>query len=247
MRKNTKKISKPVGEQLRYLVEEFLEKSGKEIAVKIGGHRDTAKTLWEQLEGILFADTFWMDEPDSWDRVGIDYEKLLKKYHAFLKPVWGQFRDALFNYKFGIIPAREDSQKLRKIIDKDKRSPIYEYRHLFKQQDTALDLEKFYDISLKKSLEPGTLTVSFEPGHVTFYKRNLNVINNLIDLLSGVDIEHFGRCEYCGKCIVLKRSDKRFCPGCAAKKIQKDKWRDNPEGMKLKEKNRYRTKRKQSD
>jgi len=241
-----KKISKPARNQLQYLTEEFLEKSGTDITAKIGVHGGTAKTMWKQLEGILLADTFWMDEPDSQDMTDSDYEKLLKKYHAVLKPVWNQFRDALFDYKYGIIPDREDSRQLLKTIDRDKASPIFEYKELFKQQDSALDLEKFYDISLKKSFDPGTLTVSFEPGHVTFYKRKLDVINNLVDLLSGVDIEHFGQCDYCKKCIVLKRSDKRFCPGCAAKKYQKEKWASNPEGMKEKERMRYRQKRKKN-
>ena len=231
---------------MRYLVENFLEKSGPEIATKIDGHGDAAKTMWERLEGTLFANIFWMDEPDSKDMTDSDYEKLLKKYHAVLKPVWNQFRDALFDYKYGIIPDREDSRQLLKTIDRDKASPIYEYKELFKHQDTALDLEKIYDIALKKSFKPGTLRVSFDPGTITFYRSNLDVVINLIDLLSGVDIEHFGRCEYCGKCIVLKRSDKRFCPGCAAKKYQKEKWASDPEGMRAKEKNRYWERRKKS-
>jgi hypothetical protein len=246
MRKKTKKISKPVRDQLRFLVEEFLEKSGLDIAAKTGGHGDAAKTMWKQLEGTLFANTFWMDEIDREDMTEIDYEKLIKDYHAVLKPIWDQFRDNLFDYKYSIIPERSGLQKLRETIDRDKASPIYEYKELLKQQDTALDLEKFYDIALKKSFKPGTLTVSFEPGRVTFYRRNLNVVNNLIDLLSGVDIEHFGRCEYCGKCIFLKRSDKRFCPGCAAKKFQKDRWASDSEGMRKKERVRYREKRKKS-
>jgi hypothetical protein len=65
-----------------------------------------------------------------------------------------------------------------------------------------------------------------------------------MDLLSGVGIDHFGRCEYCNKCIVLRRSDKRFCPGCAAKKYQRDKWEADPEGMRAKERIRYQEKRK---
>ena len=82
MRKNPKKLSKTVRKQLQFLVEEFLEKSGTEIAAKIGGHGDAAKTMWEKLEGSLFDDIFWMDEPDSKDMNCIDYEGLLKKYHA---------------------------------------------------------------------------------------------------------------------------------------------------------------------
>jgi len=236
MRKKTKKISKPAKNQLQYLIEEFLEKSGPDITAKIDGHGDAAKTMWEKLKGTLFADTFWMDKVDPEDKTKIRYEKLLKEYHAFLKPIWDQFRDALFDYKYGIIPDREQLHRSRKNIDSDKASAFSEFRSLLKG-DTVLDWEKIYDI---------TLAVSFEPGHVTFYKRSMNVIKNFMDLLSGVDIEYFGKCEYCGKCIVRKRSDKRFCPGCAAKKYQKDKWANDPEGMKEKERVRYWNTRKKS-
>ena len=222
--------------QLRFLVEDYLEKSGKEITARIAEHRDAAKTMWEQLEGILFYNSFWMDEIDNGDMAEIDYEKLLMEYHAFLKPIWQQFREALFKYKYGIIPAREELQKEREHIDHDLSSPISKYKELLKQT-TALDLEKFHDI---------TLTVSFEPGHVTFYKRSMNVIKNLMDLLSGVDIKYFAKCEHCGKCIFVSRLNKRFHPGCAAKKYQKDKWQQDPEGMRKSEKVRYRERRKKS-
>jgi hypothetical protein len=243
MSEKLKKISKLMKDQLRFLVEEFLEKPGPDITAKTGGRGDAAKTMWEQLEGILFADTFWMDEPGPEDMTDLEYQELLKYYHAILKPIWDQFKDALFEYKQGIIPERGKYQKAKENIERDPESPFYEYKELL-QQTSALDLEKFYDIKLKKFLEPDTLTVSFESGRVTFYKRNLDVIQNFIDLLSGVDIRHFGRCEYCGKCIFLKRSDKRFCPGCSAKKIQKDKWANDPVGMKEKERVRYRERRK---
>jgi rRNA maturation endonuclease Nob1 len=236
MRKNPKKLSKTVRKQLQFLVEEFLEKSGTEIAAKIGGHGDAAKTMWEKLEGSLFDDIFWMDEIDSEDMAEIDYENLLMEYHAFLKPIWEQFRKALFDYKFRIMPERAKLQKARETIDRDKDSLLSEYKELLKQ-DTVLDWEKVYDI---------TLTVSFEPGHVTFYKRSLNVIKNIMDLLSVVDIEYFARCEHCGKCIIVSRANKRFCPGCGAKKFQKDKWQQDPEGMREKERVRYREKRKKS-
>ena len=147
MRKKTKKISKPARNQLQYLIEEFLEKSGTDITAKIGVHGGAAKTMWEQLEGILFADTFWMDEVDPEDKTKIGYEKLLKEYHAFLKPIWDQFRDALFDYKYGIIPDREQLHRSRKNIDRDKASAFSEFRSLLKG-DTVIDWEK-----LKADLE----------------------------------------------------------------------------------------------
>jgi hypothetical protein len=122
----------------------------------------------------------------------------------------------------------------RESIERDISSPISEYKELLKQT-TFLDLEKFYDI---------TLTVSFESGNATFYKRSMNVVKNLMDLLSGIDIKYFARCEHCGKCIFVSRADKKFCLGCAAKKYQKDTWDADPEGMRKKERVRYQEKRK---
>jgi hypothetical protein len=74
----------------------------------------------------------------------------------------------------------------------------------------------------------------------------MNVIKNLMDLLSGVDIKYFAKCEHCGKCIFVSRLNKRFHPGCAAKKYQKEKWASDPEGMMKKERLRYRERRKNS-
>ncbi|MBW2490289.1 MAG: hypothetical protein JRE65_03980 [Deltaproteobacteria bacterium] len=236
MKKISKKLSKTVKDQLRFIVEEFLERSGPEITAITGSSGYAAKTMWEKLERSLFANSFWMDEVEPEHKADINYEKLLEEYHAFLKPTWGQFRDALFDYKYNIIPAREKLRRARKTTDRDEKSAFSEFKDLLKQ-DTVLDWEKFYDI---------TLTVSFEPGRVSFYKRSMNVVKNFMDLLSGVDIDYFARCEHCGKCIVVSRAGKRFCPGCAAKKYQKEKWQQDPEGMRKKERLRYQEKRKMS-
>ena len=125
MSKKNKKNSKPVTERLRFIVEEFLEKSINEITAKIHGNWDAAKTVWEKLEGALFTETFWMDDSDVEDRDHIDYERLLKKYHAILMPVWGQFKAHLFDYKYRIMPAREQLQETRETIDRNKAHPIY--------------------------------------------------------------------------------------------------------------------------
>lgn len=236
MKKTSKKMTKAMKEDLRYLVEDYLEKSGSEITAKISGNNDAAKIMWAQLEGILFIDTFYMDVIETEDKNNSDYKNLLTEHHAFLKPIWNQFKNALFDYKYNIVPEREQLKRLRKNIDSDKTSAISEYKSLLKG-DTVLDWEKFYDV---------TLTISFDPGHVAFYKRSMNVLKNFMDLLSGVDVERFSRCEYCGKCIVLLRIDKRFCPGCAAKKKQKENWANDPEGMKEKENLRYHEMRKKS-
>jgi len=236
MKKKTNKISKPVKDHLRFLVEEFLEKSVEEIMAKIGGRSDAEKTMWEKLEGSLFDDIFWMDEVDPEDKVGIDFEKLLLEYHDILKPIWKIFREAIFDFKYRIIPEREKQSDIKEKIENDVFSILYEYKDLL-NQDSVINWEQFYDIEIK-------LKVSFDSGHVAFYKRNLDLLNNFLDLLGNVPIYYFARCSHCGKCIILIRSDKRFCHGCAAKKYQKDKWASDPEGMKEKERLRYRELRK---
>ena len=229
-------MSKQVKKQLRFLIEEFLEKSAGEIQSKIAAHPDTAKQMWDQLESIFSADPFWMDEIDSEDMTGPDYEKLLIEYYGFLKPIWNQFRDALFNFKYEILAEREKLKDTRKMIEGDLSIQFSEFDSLLKQ-DTALDLEKFYDIKLK---------VSFDPGHVTFYRRSMPVLMTFLDLLHGIDTNDFAQCKYCGKCIFISRAGKRFCPGCAAKKYQKDKWNADPVVMREGERIRYREKRKKS-
>ena len=68
-----------------------------------------------------------------------------------------------------------------------------------------------------------------------------------MDILEDEAVTVFAKCDHCGKCIVLTRSDKRFCKGCAAKNFQKKKWETDPEGSRQKERERYRTKRKRQN
>jgi len=240
MRKTAKKMTKTMKEDLRFLVEEFLEKFAdkKEIRATIDDCGDAARILWEKLERPLFGDIPWMDEIEPEDMAGIDYGKLLIRYHNVLKPIWKKFREAIFDFKYRIMPARESQAIIREQIKGDVFSVLHEYKELL-DQDAMINWEKLYDIEIK-------FKVSFDPGHVAFFKRKFDVLNNFLDLLNGVPIKYFSRCSHCGKCIILSRSDKRFCPGCAAKKNQKDKWVNDPEGMKEKERLRYRKSRRKS-
>jgi len=219
--------------ELKFLIEYFLERDQSEILSNIKDKPDEAKKLWDKFDAVLFKDSFWMDELDQEDIVGIDFEKLILKYHAILRPIWKQFRDYLFTYKYGVLPERKKGEALKK-KNIDPSSPLAEYRELF-DQDSPMDWEQFYDIKI---------TVSFDPGHVTLYNRNINTLKNFLDLLDSVPISYFERCEHCEKCIIITRSDKRFCPGCAAKKYQADKWKKDPGGCKENERDRYKDKRK---
>jgi len=228
-----KNLSKTIKKDLQFLIEGFLEKftDKAEIAATISGSGDAAKILWEKLEHPLFGEIHWMDEVYPEDIAETDYEELLIRYHDALKPTWKIFREAIFDFKYRIIPEREDQADLRNKFENDALSILHEYKDLL-DQGSVIDWEKMYDIELK-------IRVSFDPGHVAFYKRKLDVFNNFLDLLQGVPIKYFAKCNHCGKCIIRTRSNKRFCPGCAAKKIQKDKWASDPVGMRKKEKERY--------
>jgi hypothetical protein len=237
MKKSEKKMSASTRKSLQFIIESFLEKSATEILQRLTDNPQLINTLWEQLEDILFKDIFWMDENEKSDRDKIDFMKLVMEYHSILKPLWDQFKEALFDYKYRVEPERNKTRLMRERVDNEITAPFSEYKDLI-LQDTVLDREQFYDLRI---------TMSFDTGNVTFYKRNMDVLRNFLDLLSNVDIAYFARCEHCDKCIILTRSDKKFCPGCAAKKYQKDKWEKDPEGMKQIEKERYQTRRRRSD
>jgi hypothetical protein len=233
LKKIEKKLSLAEKKGLKTLIEDFLERERKEISSLIEDAA-YAEEFWGRLEAVLFRDTFWMDEADAADKVGVDYGKLILGYHNILKPVWDQLREKLFDYSYRVIPERKKSSTLREYVKKDRSSFLSEYRKLI-EQNSVIDSEKFYDIKV---------TVSFDPGRITFFKRSLNILKNFMDLLEDIPISYFAKCGHCGKCIILTRSDRRFCPGCAAKKYQKDKWEKDPEGMKQREKERYHTRRK---
>ncbi len=236
MKKNEINKSASPRKSLQFIIESFLEKSATELLQGLTGNPEAINTLWEQLEAILFKDIFWMDEIEKSDRDKIDFMKLAMEYHSILKPLWDQFKEAFFDYKYRVEPERNKIRHMREKVDNEMTAPFSEFKDLIKQ-DTILDHEKFYDLRM---------TVSFDSGNVTFYKRSIDVLKNFLDLLSNVGIAYFAKCEHCDKCIILTRNDKKFCPGCAAKKYQKDKWERDPEEMKQREKERYQTRRRRS-
>ena len=143
MRKKTKKISKPARESAAI-------SCGRVFGEIRNGYHSQNWWPWRCSKnnvGTIGGDLYSLT-PSGWmrstaeDITKIDYEKLLKKYHAFLKPIWDQFRDALFDYKYGIIPDREQLHRSRKNIDRDKASAVFEYQSPLKE-DTVLDWRNF--------------------------------------------------------------------------------------------------------
>jgi len=232
MKKSEKKLSKTEREELQFLIEGFLEKDNLEIFESFRDKPDLIAQSWDQLEATLFKDRHWLDEVDPEELAGVDLQKLTLDYHSILKPIWEKLKSAKFDYQDRVLSLRKDASALMKATD---TSPLLsEYRELI-QQGSIIHSEQFYEIKL---------TISFDPGHLTFYKRSINVLLNFVDFLGSVPNSYFARCAHCDKCIIKTRSDKEHCPGCAKKKHLAEKWKKDPEGMRKKERKRCRTKRK---
>jgi hypothetical protein len=235
MKKNIKKVSPDRKKQVQFLVQDFLEVDLSELEAVIDDE-NKIDHYWETLIAVLIGAEFWMDEIDQEEMRNINKRELTIEYHELLKPLWEQFKLHLLDYRNYIVPSRSKIKELRENI-KDKNSTCYaKYKDLLKTSDIAIH-EKFYDISLH-------IKVSFDIGNICFYKRKINIITNFLDLFKELPISLFSQCNHCEKFIVMTRSDKQYCPGCAAKKYQKDKWKNDPEGMRRKEKIRYHTERK---
>ena len=235
MKKNEKKLAPKTKKLIKFLVERYLEVSLEELRTTMDNEK-VVDQYWQNLSQALFSGGFWMDEPDPEDMNNTDYKALVIEYHELLKPLWEQFKIGLFDYQNVVVPERELSLAIIRNPESLKKAELDEYRDLYIQSDRSLE-EKFYDVMVQ-------LKVSFDSGSISFYKRKLSAIENFLDLLKGLPVTIFSQCQHCNKCIIKTRSDKEFCPGCAAKKYQMDKWKHDPEVMRLKEKQRYQSKRK---
>lgn len=238
MVKIMKKISPKTKTHLKFLVENFFEVNLSTIKKSLRNSQ-TTENYWNMIETILFSNGFEMDEVDPEDMGNSDKAKLICYFHKTLKPLWDQFKAALIEYKNKIVPMRMDVSTLIEDIGNNRTAEYIEYKDLLKQSD-ILSRETFYDISFD-------LKVSFDPGHVTFYKRNINIVNNLLGIFNEIPISLLSQCNYCGNFIVLTRSDKQYCTGCASRKYQNTLWKNDPDGMRQKERIRYRTKRRRSN
>ena len=177
MKKSEKKLSKTEREELQFLIEGFLEKDNLEIFESFRDKPDLIAQSWDQLEATLFKDRHWLDEVDPEELAGVDLQKLTLDYHSILKPIWEKLKSAKFDYQDRVLSLRKDASALMKATD---TSPLLsEYRELI-QQGSIIHSEQFYEIKL---------TISFDPGHLTFYKRSINVLLNFVDFLGSVPFD----------------------------------------------------------
>ena len=240
MKKNEKKLSSSQKKDLQFLIEGFLEETEDEIL----GEKDQpqARKIFETIQSILDKSPDWDGAPDASDLANTDFIELVCNSYRVLKPAWDKIKARLFKFKYEVIPERKRSESAEKKLSKKFPSSIAKYKDLMNYSFTPF--EKFYDIDLAGS--PQRITLSFESERITVYRRDLQLLSNFIELLKDLPTSIFVRCKYelCGKCIVVTREGKEFCPGCAAKAKQREYWMNDPEGRREKERRRYQEKRK---
>ena len=225
---------------LQFLIEGFLEKAEDEILKK--EDRPRAREVFERLQSIFDKGPEWDGAPDSSDQSATDFRQLVHDSYRVLKPAWEKIKARLFEFKYEVIPERRRSERAEKRLTRELPSSIAEYKDLLDY--SFAPSENFYDIDLSGS--PQRITLSFESGKIRVHRRDLQLLSNFIELLKDLPTSMFARCKYelCGKCIVVTREGKEFCPGCAAKAKQREYWMNDPEGRREKERRRYREKRK---
>jgi len=228
---------RPTKNEIKFLVEEFLEQDPAIINNELA-NTQKIDHYWNMLQSILFQSELWMDEIDHEDTVNINKLEVIRDVHHDLQQIWNQFKNSISDYNNRVVPMRDQSKRLSQNIENEKSAPYYEYRELFHHSNTHLR-ERFYDVRIE-------LRVTFDSGQATFFRRKIDTINTFLNILSDIPVSLLSQCKHCGKFIVLTRSDRKYCRGCAAKEHQKRKWKKDPEGMKRRERLRYHTKRKPS-
>jgi hypothetical protein len=172
--------------------------------------------------------------------VPAEHLSIILQWHQLLRPHWIRFRDAILDFKYHVEPERRVSSKMLYDGSGPDATPYDDYKDLATYD--PVNEEKYYNLDLMPA--DLKITISFEGNKIGIYKRNLDIIHNLFDILNNIPVDLFARCRFCRKGIVITRNGKKYCPGCAAKAKQQERWKDDPEGAREREKIRYAEKRK---
>jgi hypothetical protein len=237
LKKNEKKISSADKKLLEFLIEDYLELDPHVLLARINT-KEKIEDYWEKLLPFLERDTYWKEYPDQEEIDNSNKPQVILSRHILLKPLWDQFKEHLVYHRDIFIPERNKSRKNKELIKQTKSEDLSQFKDLVEVSYDPYDDDKSYKITLK-------IRVSFELGSIFFIKSNISIITTFYTLLSKANTTLFSNCNYCEKFIIITRSNKQHCSRlCAAKKNQKEKWKESPEEMSQKERQRYQ-KRKQ--
>jgi|GEM_PF-1280480 len=231
-----KKLTTGQKKSLQILMEEFLERDQASIIRRLKNRSEEASNMIARLHSLLLNKMFWMDELDQQDFKDGDSLHVLCSWHRLLKPVWNQVKKSLFNYKKEISPARAAWRRNR------GQPPPPEWEGLLPYEPSEM-LDKYYRINLRSGAM-SHVTLCFDAGRIDVHNRDYRIKVNFLEMLKGLPISLFSNCKHCGNCIVITKKKKEYCPGCAAKAYQKEKWLMDPDRLRAKERLRYDKKRK---
>jgi len=232
-------ISSEQKKDLRILIEDFLEKDKKSLSEQSEVGRGGKTGTYIRIYRILSRNIAPTDIPDVSDLTDAELTIAAIEWYQLLKPIWKNFKKVLFDYKETVLPERKSLETPISGFS-ETSSPLYEYKEL--QDNSYIPVDKFYPVKIRGA--SFKLTLSFDSGVIAIFRKDLNPVNSFIDIMKNVPIELFAKCEYCKKVIILTRSGKKNCFGCASKAYQKELWKNNPEGAREREKKRYQEKRK---
>ena len=224
---------------LQILIESFLEKDRESFSEQYHTDSDGKADFYAQIYRILSQNAAPMDIPAAGDLTNAELRNAAIEWHVLLRPIWKHFKMAMFDYKENVLPERE-ALEIPVSGFSDPSSPLYEYKDLPGYDPMSED--KFYPVKIR-----GTsfkVTLSFDAGLITVFRKDLNPVNSFIDIMKNVPIDLFSKCGYCKKVIIVTRAGKKYCPGCGAKAKQQERWNDDPEAAKAKERRRYKERRK---
>ena len=225
-------------QELQFLIEEFLEKKEKQLEKGLRDHPEKAGDYLERLHKLLFRNTFWMDEVDASDMEPSEWIERILQWHHILKPCRHRFRKEIFDIQCRVEPTTQTPN----ISSGESESDDSPYNDLI-----AFGVYNPEDTDKSYNFEPIQIelkfTVSFENNRITVHKRNMGIVYNFFDTLNNIPVDLFARCKFCKKCIVLSRLGKEYCPGCGAKAKQQERWKEDPEGARERERKRYKEKR----
>ena len=244
MEKIKKKLSKTEKFNLKFVVEEFLEKDKKELSRFLKKSTDNGQKYYLKLDAILFKRDIQMPgDPDEEDIMNSDFEKLTLDLHKKLRPAWNKIKKNLMDFQEKVLPERKAHLVPKSKTKNSNDTSNYKGIHgeIFLKGDTEKYELKFRAPMMKYDMY-------FETGTIKFIPVPNQQIIDFFKFLEDIPISYFSRCAYkkCKKVIILTRSNKKFCTGtnCAARRFQAEKWSKDKEGMLKAERKRYHAKRK---
>jgi len=248
--KKDKKLTEKGRNELKMLIENFLDRNRIDILNDIKRNRVSLRDMYIVIGNILLPYRYPSDELEDEDTTDNDRINLLFSLHASLKPLWIKLKKEIFEYKEKVLSQRKFMKTLREEVKTNPSHSLAEYKDIIEETDDFI--ETYYPIKIAKPktlpdrLKKIVIETNFDAGKINLIRKDQDIVNNFIGYLEGFPIEIFSKCEKCGGFFIVTRKDRKCCSNkCTAGLIQKEKWENDHEGCL--EKERERNKKRKAD